>query len=40
VTRYDQELSGWQIGDVAVMRRLRLIRTIPRSTEALDRAGS
>ena len=31
---------GWRIEDVAVMRHLRLVGTIPRSTEALDRAGS
>ena len=31
---------GWWIGDVAVMRHLRLVGTIPRGTEALDRAGS
>ena len=31
---------GWRIEDVAVMRHLRLAGTIPRGTEALDRAGS
>jgi len=31
---------GWRIGDVAVMRHLRLVGTIPRGTDALDRAGS
>ena len=31
---------GWQIEDVAVIRHLRLVGTIPRGTEVLDRAGS
>jgi len=31
---------GWQIADVAVMRDLRLVGTIPQNTEALDRADS
>ena len=31
---------GWRIGDVAALRHLRLVGTIPRGTEALDRAGS
>ena len=30
----------WRIGDVAVMRHLRLVGTIPRGMEALDRADS
>ena len=32
------EAVGWRIGDVAVMRHLRLVGTIPRGTEALDSA--
>jgi len=34
------EAVGWRIRDVAVMRHLRLVGTIPRGTEALDREGS
>jgi len=34
------EAVGWRIEDVAVMRHLGLVGTIPRGTEALDRAGS
>ena len=34
------EAVGWRIEDVAVMRHLRLVGTIPGGTEALDREGS